>query len=186
MQTYSKGHTYTNPRSGQYLKHAHSHITRPVAATDSCVALNGAYQRGIAVHYTTQVGAVGWEPHSSSTTTCAGKVDHELPENLNKGHTYTNPRLGHYLTYAHSHITQAVAAMNSCFALTGTHRHGIAVGQWPGKTRVQKTLSCRGESFKCQLQTTHGGALAGNRTAVLPRHARRRRIMGLVYVCPLL
>ena len=29
--------------------------------------------------HTTHVGAVGWEPHSSSTTTCAGKVDHELP-----------------------------------------------------------------------------------------------------------
>ena len=28
--------------------------------------------------------------------------------------------------------------------------------------------------------------LAGNRTAVLPRHARGRRIIGLVYACPLL
>ena len=28
--------------------------------------------------------------------------------------------------------------------------------------------------------------LAGNRTAVLPRHARGRWIMGLVYVCPVL
>ena len=25
--------------------------------------------------YTTHLGVVGWEPHSSSTTTCAGKVD---------------------------------------------------------------------------------------------------------------
>ena len=31
--------------------------------------------------HTTYVGAFGWEPHSSSTTTCAGKVDHELPVN---------------------------------------------------------------------------------------------------------
>ena len=29
--------------------------------------------------HTTHVGAVGWEPRSISTTTCAGKVDHELP-----------------------------------------------------------------------------------------------------------
>ena len=31
--------------------------------------------------HTTNVGAVGWEPHSSSTTTSTGKVDHELPVN---------------------------------------------------------------------------------------------------------
>ena len=29
----------TNPGPGQYLKHAHSHITRAVAAMDSCFAL---------------------------------------------------------------------------------------------------------------------------------------------------
>ena len=95
------------------------------------------------------VGAVGWEPHSSSTTACVGKVDHELPVNQSKGHTYTNPRPGHYLTHARSHITRAVAARDSCFALTSAHRYGIAVGQRP-----RKTLSCRGESFKCQLHTT--------------------------------
>ena len=68
--------------------------------------------------HTTHVEAVGWEPHSSSTTTCAGKVvDHELPVNKSKGHTYTNPRPGHYLTHTPSHITCAVAAMDSCFAL---------------------------------------------------------------------
>ena len=26
--------------------------------------------------HTTRVGAVGWEPHGSSPTTCAGKADH--------------------------------------------------------------------------------------------------------------
>ena len=41
--------------------------------------------------------------------------------NLKQGHTYTNPRPGQYLTHAHSHITRAVAAMDSCFALTGSH-----------------------------------------------------------------
>ena len=53
--------------------------------------------------YTTQVGAVGWEPHSSSTTTCEGKVDHELPVNQSKGHTYTNPR-AHALRLTHIYI----------------------------------------------------------------------------------
>ena len=51
--------------------------------------------------HTTHVGAVGWEPNSSSTTTCAGKVDHKLPVNHSKGHTYTNPRPCHYLTLTH-------------------------------------------------------------------------------------
>ena len=57
--------------------------------------------------YTTHVGAVGWEPHSSSTTTCTGKVDHKLPVNQSKGHTYTNPRPRYYLTHVHSHIMRA-------------------------------------------------------------------------------
>ena len=70
--------------------------------------------------YITHVGAVRWEPQSSSTTTCAGKVDHKLPANYSKGHTHTNPRPGHYVTHAHSHITRAEAAMDSCFTLTVT------------------------------------------------------------------
>jgi len=53
--------------------------------------------------HTTHVGAVVGEPQSSSTTTCAGKVDHELTVNKRKGHTYTNPRPSHYLTHAQSH-----------------------------------------------------------------------------------
>ena len=45
---------------------------------------------------------------------------------------------------------------------------------------VQSSLSSGSSSqHMCEL-------LAGNRTAVLPRHARGRQIMGLVYACPLL
>ena len=44
-----QGATYTNPRPGQYLMYAHSHIKREVAATYSCFSLIGAYQRGKAV-----------------------------------------------------------------------------------------------------------------------------------------
>ena len=101
-----------------------------MAATDSFFALIGAHQHGTAVGlmsgenafqkpltaekqsikrqlYTTHEGAVGWEVHSSSTMMCAGKVDHKLPVNQSKGHTYTNPWPSHYLKHAHSHITRA-------------------------------------------------------------------------------
>ena len=44
-------------------------------------------------------------------------------------HSSTNPRSGQYLTHAHSHITRAVAAMDSCFGLIRPHHHGIAVRQ---------------------------------------------------------
>ena len=38
----------------------------------------------------------------------------------------TTPRSGQYLMHVHSHITRAVAAMDSCFVLVRTHQHGIA------------------------------------------------------------
>ena len=47
-----------------------------------------------------------------------------------------NPRPGHHLTHVPDHITRAVEAMDSCFALTWAHQHGRAVSQCPGKTRV--------------------------------------------------
>ena len=56
-------------------------------------------------------------------------------------HTYTNPRPGQYLTHAHSHITLAVAAMDSCFALIGAHQHGIAAQSMNGETlRAEPSL----------------------------------------------
>ena len=70
-----------------------------------------------------------WQQHSIRffTPTC-GQTE-------SKGQTYetyTNWRPGQYLTLAHSHITRAVAAMDSCLALTdltGTHQHGISSRQ---------------------------------------------------------
>ena len=44
MGTYTPTHVH-----GQYLTHAHSHITRAVTVMDSCFALIGAHQHGIAV-----------------------------------------------------------------------------------------------------------------------------------------
>ena len=43
-----------------------------------------------------------------------------------------SPWYGQYRTHAHNHITRAVAAMDSCFALIGAHQHGIAVGSRSG------------------------------------------------------
>ena len=40
---------YQPPRYGQYLTHAHNHITRAVAAMESYFVLIGAHQLGIAV-----------------------------------------------------------------------------------------------------------------------------------------
>ena len=48
-------------------------------------------------------------------------------------HTYTNPRPGQYLAHAHSHITRAVAAMDSCFAFIGAHQYGIAAQSMKGE-----------------------------------------------------
>ena len=106
--------------------------------------------------HTTHVGAVGWEPHSSSTMTCAGKVDHKLPVNQSKGHTYTNPRSSHYLTHAHRQAgRQAWAVVSPILGLNGM--------AWPlvsdQGNLCKKTLSCTGESFKCQFHTTHVGAV---------------------------
>ena len=58
------------------------------------------------------------------------------------------PRYGHYLMHAHNHITPAVAAMYSYFALIGAHQHGISLGSVNGRTRVSKTHYCPGECKK--------------------------------------
>ena len=44
-------------------------------------------------------------------------------------HSKTNPRPGQYLAHAHSHITRAAEAMDSCFGLVRLHQHSIAVGK---------------------------------------------------------
>ena len=50
----------------------------------------------------------------------------------------TAPRYGQYLTHAHSHITRAMAATNSCFGPIGPHHHVIAV-----RFCTTRTLRCR-------------------------------------------
>ena len=72
----------------------------------------------------------------------------------------TNPRYDQYLTHAHSHITWAVAPMDSCFDLVRPHQHGIVVGQQIGlKALCSLPFTTEADAkhpFKRQLHTTHG------------------------------
>ena len=110
--------------------------------------------------YTTHEGAVGWELHSSSTTTCMGKVDHKSPVNQSKGHTYTNPQPSYYLMHAHSHITLVGShGQRFCPHWGSTAWHG----HWSvtGKTCVQRPFTAEASPLqcKCQFHTTHVGAV---------------------------
>jgi len=75
----------------------------------------------------------------------------------------TTPRSDQYLTHAHSHITRAVVAMDSCFILVRTHQHGIA---WrkslTKKSSTRRLLSGRMQkhSFKRQLHSVNVVAVA--------------------------
>ena len=102
--------------------------------------------------YTTHEGAVGWELHSSSTTTCMGKVDHKSPVNQSKGHTYTNPWPSHYLMHAHSHITVAGShGQRFCpyWGSTAWHGHRSVTG----KTCVQRPFTA--EASPLQFPVPH-------------------------------
>ena len=84
-------------------------------------------------------------------------------------HIYTNPRPGQYLSYAHSLFTRAVAATDTCFALT--HQQGKAVGLMNGENPRLKNLlllrrvrSCLPSASSTQRMWE---LLAGNRTSVL-------------------
>ena len=79
---------------------------------------------------------------------------------------------------------------DSSFALIWVYQRDKAVGLMNGgNSRLKHLLlprwvqSCLSSASSIQHMWE---LLAGNRMAVLPRHTRGRRIMGLVYVCPLL
>ena len=79
-----QGHTYTNPRPGQYLTHAHSHIARAVAAMDSCLALIRAHLHGITV------GSMNGEnPRVSKTLYSRGECKHCFKRQLHTTHVGT-------------------------------------------------------------------------------------------------
>ena len=49
----------------------------------------------------------------------------EADHNHELKHTLPTPRYGYYFTHAHSHITPAVAALDSYSVLVTAHQHGI-------------------------------------------------------------
>ena len=63
------------------------------------------------------------------------------------------------LTHAHSHITSAVAGMDSSFALIRPHQHGISIRhQTTQKPYIRHPLLLRQvqrHPFKCQPHTIH-------------------------------
>ena len=59
-------------------------------------------------------------------------------------HTLPTPRYGQYLTHAHNHITEAVAAMDSCFALIGAQHHG---SRWVKNPLLQRRVQIRNPSL---------------------------------------
>ena len=108
-----------------------------------------------------------------------------LPVNQSKGHTYTNPQPSHYLTHAHSHITQAGShgqRFRPYWGSTAWHGHSSVTGE----TCVKRPFPTEVSPLNASSTQRMWELLAGNRTATLPRHVWGRQIMGLVYVCPLL
>ena len=99
---------------------------------------------------------------------------------------YTNPRPGQYLTHTQSYFTRAVAATDSCFALIGANQRGKAVGLKNGENPCLKNLLLprRVQSSLSSASSAQSmwELLAGNRTAVLPRHARARWITSYQYI----
>ena len=83
------------------------------------------------------------------------ELDSTALKTVQTGHTYTNPRQCGYLTHVHSHITQAVAATDSCVTLIGARQLGIAFGLLNGENpRLTAEVSAK-QSIKRQLHTTH-------------------------------
>ena len=87
------------------------------------------------------------------------KIIRNKPNNLKQvTHSDTNPWPGPYLMHAHSHITRAVSAMDSCFGLVRPHQHDIAI--WHRTTRRPCYAPFTAEMgvkhpFKRQLHSTH-------------------------------
>ena len=87
------------------------------------------------------------------------ELDSTALKTVQTGHTYTNPRQCGYLTHVHSHITQVVAATDSCVTLIGARQLGIAFGLLNGENpRLTAEVSAK-QSIKRQLYTTHVGAV---------------------------
>ena len=87
-----------------------------------------SHQCCICLHSSSNISGATHERHIRSPKSYELYPSHDalIPIDSNEAHLPT-PRYGQYLTHTHNHITRAVAAMDSCFALVGAHQHGIAV-----------------------------------------------------------
>ena len=68
-------------------------------------------------------------------------------------HTLPSPQYGQYLTHAYSHITRAVAAMDSCFAIIRLHQHTVELvmcAYWPYLLFLYKK-----KAFNWRVLTSH-------------------------------
>ena len=63
-------------------------------------------------------------------------------------HSNTNLRSGQYLTHAHSHIIQVVAAMHSCFGLARPHQYKELVHP-PRQERAELYMGLFSERRPC-------------------------------------
>ena len=83
-----------------------------------------------------------------------GELRGNSARNRNKQvtHSNTNPAVCSTLRM-HSHITLAVAAMDSCFVLVRTHQHGIAPGQ-VSLTITDPAVYCQGECTSTPLSAS--------------------------------
>ena len=61
----ARKHTQPTPWCGQYLTHAHSHVTRAVAAMDSCFVLILTYLRSQIPPFTAEASALLQAPYST-------------------------------------------------------------------------------------------------------------------------
>ena len=142
-QTESKGNTYTNPQPSQYLNYVHSHITRVVAATESCFTLIGAHHRGKTVGFMTR------ENHVSKTPYCRGecKAVYQAPAPHN---TCGSCRLGTAQQFYHdmcgeggSRVTSKLkqgAHIHQPMAITPRMCTAISRRQWQPWTGVSPLL----------------------------------------------
>ena len=115
-----------------------------------------------------------WSSQTKKET--VGSLTRGIHVNNNKKqvtHWNTNPQSGQYRTYAHSHHRGSGShgqLFRPCYIFR-PHQHGIAVGQ------KISTRSPMHSALYCASSTQHMWELvAGNRTAVLPRHALGRWI----------
>ena len=162
----------------------HSHIKRAVAATDNFFTLIAVLQRGKAVGLMNRENPrlknpllLRWVQSSLSSASSAqhigscwlGIAQQFYHDMCGKDGSRVTSKLKQG---AHMHQHWGLSAWHSSLSVTRENK------------RIKNPFLPR-RVLKVPAPHDMWELLAGNHTAVLPRYVRRRRIMGLVYVCPL-